>query len=1031
MLRKLLAAIVLTFLPLTAMAQVKSDHYPRELVLEQCADTATAATVTINGCNAVTFSDAVIAVDTINTCAATGRILRVICDANLVTLNDATGNLQLNSNFTCSGTDILELFCDGTNWIELTRGITVGSGEVNILGSPDVGVEVNLINSVSKTGSTLNLTSLAASDFTVAANIITVDDDSHAHTTTTVSGLVEADIGDLAHTATAITDGLIIEPDLSEDSGTPTDEDVLTYDVTGTNFNWAAQSSLAAGTAAALAANGANCSAGEIPLGVNAAGAAEGCYEPSESDISDLVHLATSITDGLIVEADLNEDSGTPTDADVLTYDTTGANFNWLAQSGIAAGTAAALAANGANCSAGEVPAGVDASGAAESCDATPAIDCTDCTNIPAGSSHTGTVTWAGTSVLESGIAFVFGDGTDAAITHTVDLSGTDVVLAYTSGNLDFNTPISATSFTADPSDTAAMSLQTLTSSATLSIGITESVSGPESIMDFNVMTGGTEENFLNIDGVKETFEFLKPLYILEQADASADVAAYGQIWVNTAVPNELWFTDDAGTDTQLGVAGAGEANTLASPDVASEVDIINSVSKTGTALNLVSLEADDFTVTSNIVTVDVGTTSGIQAWDADLDAIAALTATSGNVMFAAGSAWTSDATPAIVGTDFTGTAAGLTAGNVTTNANLTGDITSVGNASTIATGVIIEPDLNTDNAALDADYLQYDSTGTNFIWRDASEVTSDLSLVIGTNTQAWDAELDTIAALTETNGGVMFVAGGVWTTDTTPAIDCTDCTNIPAAANLTDIGDVTLSTPADGGVLCFTGTASASVDCTVGGDLTATEDAGTWTAAVVDDSHNHIITNIDAFTAAQLQTQTSDVTTFYTEDTVVPDEDGGTGQSTYTQGDLLHASATDTLTKLAVGSAFEVLRTNSAGTLPEWSLPTKSKSITVEDPADGDRLAMWLNESAITVLGVSMASLAGTSVLYNLEYATTIASGTVIHTDTVASSTPEWDVTPSGTAAVPTDQIILLEITTVTSTVSDLVVTIHYRENV
>jgi hypothetical protein len=39
-----------------------------------------------------------------------------------------------------------------------------------------------------------------------------------------------------------------------------------------------------------------------------------------------------------------------------------------------------------------------------------------------------------------------------------------------------------------------------------------------------------------------------------------------------------------------------------------------------------------------------------------------------------------------MVGTNITGTAAGLTAGNVTTNANLTGDITSVGNATTLVT---------------------------------------------------------------------------------------------------------------------------------------------------------------------------------------------------------------------------------------------------------------------------------------------------------------------------------------------------------
>jgi len=39
---------------------------------------------------------------------------------------------------------------------------------------------------------------------------------------------------------------------------------------------------------------------------------------------------------------------------------------------------------------------------------------------------------------------------------------------------------------------------------------------------------------------------------IAEQADADTDITGYGQLWVKTATPNELYFTDDAGTDTQL-----------------------------------------------------------------------------------------------------------------------------------------------------------------------------------------------------------------------------------------------------------------------------------------------------------------------------------------------------------------------------------------------------------------------------------------------------------------------------------------------
>lgn len=45
-------------------------------------------------------------------------------------------------------------------------------------------------------------------------------------------------------------------------------------------------------------------------------------------------------------------------------------------------------------------------------------------------------------------------------------------------------------------------------------------------------------------------------LFLTEQAAAEADVAGKGQLWVKTATPNQLWFTDDAGTDVQLGTSG-------------------------------------------------------------------------------------------------------------------------------------------------------------------------------------------------------------------------------------------------------------------------------------------------------------------------------------------------------------------------------------------------------------------------------------------------------------------------------------------
>jgi len=49
-----------------------------------------------------------------------------------------------------------------------------------------------------------------------------------------------------------------------------------------------------------------------------------------------------------------------------------------------------------------------------------------------------------------------------------------------------------------------------------------------------------------------------------EQSAADSDAAAYGQIWVKDDTPNTLYFTNDAGTDTQLGGGGAIADNILA-----------------------------------------------------------------------------------------------------------------------------------------------------------------------------------------------------------------------------------------------------------------------------------------------------------------------------------------------------------------------------------------------------------------------------------------------------------------------------------
>ena len=76
--------------------------------------------------------------------------------------------------------------------------------------------------------------------------------------------------------------------------------------------------------------------------------------------------------------------------------------------------------------------------------------------------------------------------------------------------------------------------------------------------------------------------------------------------------------------------------------------------------------------------------------------------------------------------------------------------------------------------------------------------------------------------------------------------------------------------------------------------------------------------------TALSTWAGTSNITTLGTittgtwTGTAVADEYGGTGQATYAQGDILYASATNTLTKLAKGSTGEIL--TMTATIPEWA---------------------------------------------------------------------------------------------------------------
>lgn len=67
----------------------------------------------------------------------------------------------------------------------------------------------------------------------------------------------------------------------------------------------------------------------------------------------------------------------------------------------------------------------------------------------------------------------------------------------------------------------------------------------------------GLNNRWLRVSADFDRFQLEGGVFaMVERASAPADTATVGQIWVKTASPNELWFTNDVGTDFQLGVGG-------------------------------------------------------------------------------------------------------------------------------------------------------------------------------------------------------------------------------------------------------------------------------------------------------------------------------------------------------------------------------------------------------------------------------------------------------------------------------------------
>ena len=437
----------------------------------------------------------------------------------------------------------------------------------------------------------------------------------------------------------------------------------------------------------------------------------------------------------------------------------------------------------------------------------------------------------------------------------------------------------------------------------------------------------------------------------ISETDTDITIAGTeGQIELTdgTAAAPSLFFVND--TDTGLFRPGSNELG----------------ISVGGVQQAVVS--STTFTITPNLVVSGTGTINGTtipasKTLVVTTDKISALAATTsaelagvisdetgtGSLVFASSPTLVTPdlGTPsALVGTNITGTAAGLTAGNVTTNANLTGDVTSVGNATSIAAGVIVDADINASAGIADTKLATIST---------ASKVSNSATTATSANTAS---------AIVARDGSGNFTAGTI-TANLTGNVSGSSGSTTGNAATAT-----ALQTARAINGVNFDGTAP----------ITVTADAGTLTGATL----------AAGVTASSL----TSVGTLGSLTVTNPISGSVTGSSGSTTGNA--ATATALATARAInGVNFDgtaaITVTAAAGTL------------------SGNTLAAGVTASSLTSLGTiaNLTATAGTVAttptastdIANKLYVDTVAQGLDAKASCVAATTA--DITLSGAQTI------------------------------
>lgn len=208
-----------------------------------------------------------------------------------------------------------------------------------------------------------------------------------------------------------------------------------------------------------------------------------------------------------------------------------------------------------------------------------------------------------------------------------------------------------------------------------------------------------------------------------------------------------------------------------------------------------------------------------------------------------------------------------------------------------------------------------------------------------GLGGQPLDADLTAIAALTGTSGFLKTDGAGTWTVDTNTYLTGNQSITLSGEAsgsgttgisvtlsNSAVIGKVLTGFTSTTGTILATDSILQAIQkldgnlaaATAGGVSSVT---GTTNRITSTGGSNPIIDISSAYVGQSSITTLGTISTGVWQGTTVDELYGGTGINTYTTGDILYSSATNTLSKLPISTNGKVL-TITAG-IPSWETPT------------------------------------------------------------------------------------------------------------